>query len=675
MPANIQNVGTICSVGALRGGGSDGTIYFLPLLSDLVVSKGIGAVTYTRNSTLYEPNASGIDVSYSANTPAFSATGLGIVSSAAVTNKVTAYSVPRADSLGAELVSDPTLDNTSNWSIIDTGWAITAGVATSTASGSNTGIYPKTTGGGQLTVAVGKVYSVTYTVDSISSGSVKFYANTSTSTARTSAGTYTELIYITASLAASTACGFIAGSANTSLVISSVSIKEAIDYPGTKAYHNGTSFQNPITNMTLSGDTAAVLSIVTDSAALTTALADSTLQMRGAIQAAIDNGGKVYKVVTGAGGSADTDFSGAMSAVTTSDYILYRVAAGSMVLSDNSNANATASLTSATWAMATKENFTATAARLLRVRTAASSTIYFLAPHLTETPYVPQSPYIPTSGAASTRAATVTSTSYTLSATGTRHIKLTWTPKATAVGTKQVLWSSYTNASNETSVWANGVILAFEKKVAGVSEYVTYDLTPVVGTQYTIDAYIYADNTMGLGVNGVMQTGTLGSELITVAANRDFSSDTGFWTKNSATINNAGNGIAVLNGLNSSLVRYVLSGATNKIIGCSWEVIAYTSGTSSASAYAGSYNTTNLFSGTGVFFGAVNYGNDAANQLRIGSAAGVTFIGSIDNVSAKLVYNNSTTLAPVFGSTIQWGSSNSLVQAEGFIKNISILNR
>tara|TARA_R110000823_G_scaffold311375_1_gene436808 strand:- start:13 stop:612 length:600 start_codon:yes stop_codon:yes gene_type:complete len=89
------------------------------------------------------------------------------------------------DDNDTELVTNGGFDADSDWSL-DTGWSISSGKlrATSTAlEATQTSVF-----------TAGSTYEVTFTVDSIASGSIKVKAGASTGTIRTTAGTYTEIL-------------------------------------------------------------------------------------------------------------------------------------------------------------------------------------------------------------------------------------------------------------------------------------------------------------------------------------------------------------------------------------------------------------------------------------------------------------------------------------------------
>ena len=616
-------------------------------------------------------DGNGVVTDSGVRTPVY--TSLGIVSTAAVTNKVTCYSVPRADSVSAELITVAAnrtfASDTGFWTFSGTS-AIGSGVANIKGT-TDQGMYLATLS----TISsnpVGKFFTYSFKITRVGSGGLKLYSGNLNPTVIDVTGGLPKTITLTAQALTNGAVPQLSiyGIGATDIDIDDFSIVENYDYVGTKAYvFTGSTFTNPITNMTLSGDTAAVLSIVTDSTALTTALADSTLQMRGAIQQAIDNGGKVYKVVNGATASI-VKFEGTVVNTNTHiHYILYH-GGGSSDLRGNNSGGIIGLPLVAGFTMVKSASYTPDATtRYMLLNVQPNETIFFLVPSLIEAPYVPQSPYIPTSGAAFARSATVTSSAYQLASTGTRHLRVSWTPTAVSAGKVQTIFSNYTDASNEFSCYSNGVIVYLLKKVAGVSEYVTFDLVLVVKTEYTIDAYIYPDGTLGLGVNGTMQTGTLGSELITVTADRDFSSNTGNWgldtgiTIGSGTLNFSTAGTA-------NAYRSILT--VGKVYRQSIDVLTLSLG--AVSFAAGTNVGPSLTVGTGKYTDILAAGTVVTGAFVNIRGVGAT-IATLDNYSLKQVYNNSTTLTPVLANTIQIGSSASLLQAEGYFKNFTVLNR
>lgn len=273
--------------------------------------------------------------------------------------------------------------------------------------------------------------------------------------------------------------------------------KECIDYVGTKAYHDGTAWQNPITGMTISSaDTSPVLSIVNDQTALEAMTVDQLDR--------VVNGWKAYDVTTGVTNEAVVTYSGAMAAVPTSISEYIRVLSGSCVLSDSSGTY-TVTPTGTACTRYKKENFTPTAGATMKLTVAASSQVRFLLPQVESLPFCTS--IMPSLGLATPRAAVdlyaPMTGNYPL--TGTRHIpKLSWTPRNLSAGVVQCIWYSGQDASNYVALLATGSTeVKVEKCVAGVSEYTTFTGTFVEDTTYVLDVGFLEDNTMSLKVDSV----------------------------------------------------------------------------------------------------------------------------------------------------------------------------
>jgi len=440
-------------------------------------------------------------------------TAKGYLSEPLSTNKCTCYSVPGADQLGSELVTNGGFDTDTGYTKLNT--TIDGGKATLTiTAGSMAYLYQL----GDLTA--GKVYRLTISATRISGTGNLTLCNSAGNNilaAPTISASGSSQVFDFVPLTTGTDCGIKRQTASGDYVweVDSWSIKEICGTnsvtgaavsglgPGAKAYHDGTTFQNPIPGMTLSGDTAAVLSIVTDQAAI-----DAAGLGR------LAGGYKFYDLVTGVGGAGNVDMAGAMSAVTTSMSCYARIVSGSAVMSDNAGANSVA-ISGSSLSRFKVENFTAVAGRLLRITAAASSRVIFAVPQLEELPYATSE--MPTNGATATRAATVNSlpTASNMPTSGVRHIQFDWTPLGLATGVTRYLFGSYLDANNEVNISFNGSsAIAINKKVAGVTESTAWNISPVVGTTYRVDAYIYANNKMYIKAS----TGTAGADGSTTVA-------------------------------------------------------------------------------------------------------------------------------------------------------------
>lgn len=304
-------------------------------------------------------------------------------------------------------------------------------------------------------------------------------------------------------------------------------------------------------------------------------------------------------------------------------------------------------------------------------------------PQLEEFPYYTSE--MPTLGATASRSPTVASlpVAGNLPSSGLRHIPLEWTPWGSATGTTQCLWSSRLDANNYVAVWANNVIVYAEKRVAGVSEFVTFALTPTLLQTYLIDFFLYADNTMGLFVDGVSAGSGLGNELV---VNGNFDTDITNWAANPLSGVVGGGSVSFSSGAlrvqnDASGVNYGLGFQTFPTTPFRFYNVSLTK---IAQSMAGS---TFFYVGTSSIGSAVY--NILANQTGVKATFLATSptttisIGAVtnqasswaewDNISIKEAV--STNLAPVLGSTMQFGSFNSVQQCFGQVKNINIGNR
>jgi len=262
-----------------------------------------------------------------------------------------------------------------------------------------------------------------------------------------------------------------------------------------------------------------------------------------------------------------------------------------------------------------------------------------------------------------TTAATINKTELTCQtagnwpSSGVRHKRLEWTPSGFVSGTKQCLWSTYTDADNYLALFSNGVIIYLEKRVAGVSEYVTFAQVPVVGTTYVIDAFVYADNTLGLYVDGVSASAGFGIELW------DNSPDNvqAGWVDNL-------DGTYTADGSQVSFSFVVQFNAV--VVGKIYEV-----GQTVDSITAG---YTRMRSGSsGIGSNKTTVGSFSESIYTLGNTsciieASVDYIGTVSGISVKEIYNNSTTLAPIISATMRLGDLNGDYTMYGNIKDVTI---
>ena len=575
----------------------------------------------------------------------------GFISEPSATNLCTCYSTPGADQLGTELVTNGTFSSDTGWTH-NSGWTLGGTVAAVNVA-TNTPLYQG------LATTIGKVYRITYTISGYSSGSaIPFIGGTQTGTTRSGNGTYTEDIV---SNTASSTCGITTPVSTTSVFsIDDFSIKEVggtNSVTGAFVSGLGTGCKAVTGNLVIpginviSGDAAAFLTIVADLTAVTT-MGDNSIMPSG----------KVYKFDNSAGSTvAYFDLTGVINTTNAGIVSLVaRASAGSGYFKTDYDGGNTAISSSAYSRLSRVPSLTNTQSRVRMVAN-ANSVIYFYMPQFEDLAMTVPTSYIPTNGATASRSATkyYTPTLRNLAYAGYRVIDLNWTPLAVVVGTEVCLWSSYTDASNYIKISNNGVITFFEKRVAGVSEFVTIDHVPVSGTTALVTGIIYPNNTLGLFVNGVSANAGLGSELITVAADRDFSSDTGYWTKSTGTTITAG--VCRLTSVATSLSA--ISKTTLKTVNLCYQSSAIISGYVAGSIYM--CNGTYPFSANGTY----TRSNITTVSTENYSTSGTTTL-DIDDVSLKQIFNNSTTTPVVLGSTIEIGSFNAGNVTYGQFKNI-----
>jgi len=118
--------------------------------------------------------------------------------------------------LGPELALNGGFDIDANWAK-SAGWTISGGFGVATSAAAYTSI-------SQGVLMIGKVYQITYTVSSITSGNVKSMIGGGASPSRTTTGTFTDVVICSASITG----GIQAGSLGFSGQIDNVSIKEVL---------------------------------------------------------------------------------------------------------------------------------------------------------------------------------------------------------------------------------------------------------------------------------------------------------------------------------------------------------------------------------------------------------------------------------------------------------------
>lgn len=271
--------------------------------------------------------------------------------------------------------------------------------------------------------------------------------------------------------------------------------KECIDYVGTKAYHDGTVFQNPITGMTLSGDVAAVLSIVTDQSAIDAAKLGQ-----------IVNGGKVYKLDNRLGtvqAIVDVNGDSAIGTLCSASVIARNAVAGATGY-PHLKLLGVAGEASFSGTAFTRYTKTGTLIALGRpeIKCNAGGVCFFIVPANEELPF--STSIMPYEGGPASRSAVLASipVSGNIPSSGRRKFKFSWTPSALVAGFTSYLGYSGTDANNYVAVISDGTSIYIEKKLAGVSGKATRTMTLVKDTQYIIEAYIKSDNTLDIKVDG-----------------------------------------------------------------------------------------------------------------------------------------------------------------------------
>jgi hypothetical protein len=440
--------------------------------------------------------------------------------------------------------------------------------------------------------------------------------------------------------------------------LTSITLKEVTDPVGLQSYYTGATWLQRIPNMTLSGDVAAVLSIVTDETELKAAKLDH-----------LTNGYKVYKVINPSGGSlAVLTLAGTVtSGVTSTMKVFYRqtdysTTADIQMRFSGTTAYGLVELSSATYTTAT---LTATpTVKSLEFVVKPNKTLYFLLPQLEEQPFATS--LIPTSGATAQRVGTVEKVPllYHYRAGQPTTITQYWTPLGYKVGVLQYIMSSRVDANNYTACWYNGVIVCVEKCVAGVKEYVTFPLTAVLGQRYLVEMLAYPDGTMGLMVDGVSAQSGLGSEVIT-DPNFD---DTALWNKGTGWSVSGGKAIATASPAGQRIDQGT-SAAITALLGKVVKVIAVIDSiTGNIQTYVYNLGPTLTAAGTYTEFGV------CAGLAIIGFRAPSGAVTcQIDSLSVKEVYNNTTNATqPVFGTYMEIGSFNGAANAQGVLAQTRI---
>jgi len=230
---------------------------------------------------------------------------------------------------------------------------------------------------------------------------------------------------------------------------------------------------NPVgtTNISNSGDAAAVLSVVDDSTALAAAGLDK-----------VCTSGKVYKLDNSAGIAAAFAFSDGSTGNTNkhSVFVFVRVSGGTATLQGMGNPP-TPNTSSSSYIQLKAENITpAGTTNRLTIGASAGAVVYFILPQLEEGAFV-TAPIITAADPLATITRTGTAiTKPTANVLADQNIALYMRFSMMSVGQVAKLWSSYTDANNCLCLETTATALLLKKIVAGVTTSVSLSHTHAV---------------------------------------------------------------------------------------------------------------------------------------------------------------------------------------------------
>ena len=192
---------------------------------------------------------------------------------------------------------------------------------------------------------------------------------------------------------------------------------------------------------------------------------------------------------------------------------------------------------------------------------------------------------------------------------------------------------SNVNGANSVTIKYNGVVAYLTKTVSGAVTYATVPVVLAAGT-YRVKGVVNADNSMTLYVNGTASQNGYSNEMITAQADREFSSDTGWWTKSGTS--SIGGGVGNVAGTSTQGLRKTGFTTSGKIYKFSVDLVTVTTGGI-------------RFFLTNTAFGATSTPG-TQTYTRIADGASWSIYGStgtdncaIDNATFKEVYNNTDT--------------------------------
>ena len=264
---------------------------------------------------------------------------------------------------------------------------------------------------------------------------------------------------------------------------------------------------NPVdtTNITKSGDDAAVLSVVDDSAALAAAgLSD------------ICTSGKVYKLDNSAGAAEAYANFGGTTGNTNAHYGLCYMRAPTAAFGFLQAAGTGASGDSGVVFTATTGSYNGTVyvpfsfaitagatSNFMRLRANAGAIVYFILPKLEEGAFTTSPIAKDSTGADPLTSLTRPVANLTRPTAGTALAALNnWATlirfRPTAAGQTSVLWGSYTDADNATRLDLAPTTLTYTKRLAGANHVAQTSLTHAADTLY--EALLYQHSVHGMGI-------------------------------------------------------------------------------------------------------------------------------------------------------------------------------
>ncbi len=308
----------------------------------------------------------------------------GVPSWPSTTNKVECDSVP-TEVVGSELWPGTSVS-------LGAGWT-NNGDGTYTCDGTQGAASNLTLNGAVL--PTGGVFRSAFTLSGVTAGAIREILGGSL----TAGWVSSDGLYSTDILNTATANSFLFQADANFVGTITPSTKLITNAPGTYSYHNGTSFVQNIPGMTLSGDTAAILSIVDGEDVSDVDWGDGTFRDLSELNAA----GVVYKLDNSAGSTnANCVHAGSTGNTNThSMMVVGRSAVGAVELRDSYGGSGWPTLPSA-YTKTKSEGFTPlNTLTLVNIQCNAGEVAYFFLPHLIESSALPL-PVIPTVAGSST---------------------------------------------------------------------------------------------------------------------------------------------------------------------------------------------------------------------------------------------------------------------------------